>query len=320
MGYKTERYTKDLEVLPDSDFKNFLIINPYSTEIKENDSTKIIEYAKKGCKVLVAADESDKILEALNVKFLYPQEKNKSGLKGELAQEANSLDSSVKARLKTDERYYETLLEDDLGIIAASIKYDDGEIIIFSLPDIFNNNRINKADNVVVISNLLKYMGGEDVGMDESLHGIINQGGKLDFSPLVWTLIAQAGIMLLMFYIAAMKRFGRPRRFASEMLRTSTEYVHSLAGLFQKAGASGFVVENCLRGLKRRVASACRITPETTDKKLLENIRYSNLADEGIMTSYLEKINSARKGKDIAETELVKIYMETDKLADSILS
>ncbi|MCE1247984.1 MAG: DUF4350 domain-containing protein [Firmicutes bacterium] len=321
IGYKAERFANPLENLAKSEFRGFLILNPYSTFVKDDDSTKLVDYANKGNKILIAADENNKILENLNVKVFYPQDIKNSVFKGSLSGGVKKVDTGIKARLTVDKRYYKTLLEDEYGVIAASISYDNGgEIVVFSLPDVFANAKINKDDNIILINNLMGHLGCEDVAFDESLHGIINYGGKMELSPVVWAVIAQVCLMIVVFYIAAMKRFGKPRRYEAEVLRTSTEYVRSLSGLFQRAGASGFVVENCLRGLKRKIAGPCRITPETPDKKMLENIRYSNLIDEGIMTSYLEKIHKARVGKDLTEVELVRIYGESDRISNSILS
>jgi len=320
MKYRIKRFTRPLGELGNKSgyTSSLLILSPYSFLIKKGDSGKLIDWAGNGNRILIASKDSNDLLRALDVQVSTNGSSILDNPEGPLCNNVSRLEGLGIARLKIKKDYYDTLLKDKYGVICARIKYDRGEINIISAPDIFNNSNIKKADNVIFITNLINYMKIERILVDESLHGIVKGGQKLIVPVLMWYILAQLIIVILCFYLAMMKRFGKPRKIPADMLRTSTEYIYSFAELFRKAGTQSFVLENSIRGFKRKIAPIIHRSPEAPDEKIIESLKYMPDIDEGVVSSVLEKTRKAMKRKSMSDTDLLKICGEIDGISDEI--
>ncbi len=276
-GYKIKRWTGTPDDLNTESDAGYIILIPYSYLIEKGDMDKITTWVGKGNKLLLGCNYENEFLIKLDLYFKMGGVTDVQNPKGTLSTNIKKLEGLNLIRLKTDKNKYTVLLEDEYGVICASLKQDKGEIIVISCPEIFWNENIGRADNVILASNILKYMGKENLIMDENYHGFAGKNAKKGFalSPMMRFVLIQIGISFVIFYLVMMKRFGKPRKISEETIRTSTEYIHSLAGLFRKAETVDFIMENCIRGFKRRVAGTCRLSPEAPDEKFIEAIHRS---------------------------------------------
>ncbi len=131
-------------------------------------------------------------------------------------------------------------------------------------------------------------------------------------------LLLQLLLALLLFYLVMMRRFGKPDKLVNEIMRTSTEYVYSLAELFKKAETTRYAVENNLRGFKRRIARACHLPAEAPNEKILEALKHIPGVDEGNVALILEKCNESLKGKKMSSAQLTRLCKDLDELAGKI--
>ena len=318
IGYKTERWTKGIEDLKNEKDKGLIILSPFMYYIEKGDSQKLVEWTKQGNKLLISSVSENLIMKGLNVKIKEVPLKEKANPKGILSDNISTIEGLNPVRLVVDENKYNVLLKDEDGIICASIKYNEGEVIVFSSPEVFNNGNISRADNVILATNIIKYLDKDSIIMDESFHGIISNNRSFKVPLLIKYLMVQLIITLLFFYPAMMKRFGKPIVEGNGTIRTSTEYIYSLAGLFKKAKTTDFAIENCIRGFKRRLAKICRLSPEASDDKYIEAIRYISDVDEEEVRTLLTNCRAKIKDRNISPSQLEGLYQEMNKLADKI--
>lgn len=320
MGYNINRFERDFDELKDDPASVLLIIKPYSRIIKREDPGKLINWVKKGNRVLLMADDYNGVYSALKIKLDYVLQSDLKDPKGTVSDNVKLVKDVGVTRIIPEKDEFETILEDKNGIIFARIELGKGEIFIFSAPGIFKNSSIDSDGNVILITNILKHIGKTKVLIDESLHGynFSKKSNIFRMPPILNLILIQLSIALFIFYLVMMKRFGKPRRLKEDTLRTSTEYIHSFAGLFMKAHTHDFALSNAIRSFKRKIAGVYRISPDTPDEKFLESLKYIPGADRGVIESVLEKCRKAGKEKDLSDAELVKLCNELDRIAKQL--
>lgn len=323
IGYKISRWTKSTEELSTETDAGYIVLIPYSHLIIEGDAQKFTKWAEKGNKILLGCNYENELMANLQMDLKIGGAMEVPNPRGTLSDDIKKLEGLNPVRLNIDKSKHKVLLEDDYGVICASTTYNQGEIIALSCPEIFSNENINRADNCILATNILKYMGKDKILMDETYHGFAGgKNGKKGFalSPAMKFVLIQIALSLLIFYLVMMKRFGKPRRISEETIRTSTEYIHSLAGLFRKAGTVDFIMENCIRGFKRRVAGTCRLSPEAPDEKFIEAIGYISHDDELSADSALKRCRKIMSEKNVTDTTIIGLYREMEKISDRIKS
>ncbi len=320
MNYNISRFERDFDELKDDPSSVLLIIKPYPDIIRKENTGKLINWVKKGNKVLLAADDFNGLYSALKIKLDYVLQSDLKNPEGAVSDNVKFVKDVGVTRLIPEKDEFETLLEDENGIICARIKLGKGEIIVFSAPGIFKNSSIDSDGNAILITNILKYIGKTKVLIDESLHGynFSKKSNAFKMPPILNLILIQLSIALFLFYLVAMKRFGKPKRLKEDTLRTSTEYIHSFAGLFMKAHTHDFALSNAIRSFKRKIAGVYRIPPDTPDEKFIELLKYIPGEDRGVIESVLEKCRKAAKEKDLPDAELVKLCNELDKIASKL--
>lgn len=321
MGYKIKRWTNTPDELNAEPDACYIVLIPFTHLVEKGDLKKINNWVGKGNRFLLGCNYENEMMIELKMDLKIGGSPDVPTPRGSLSDNITKLEGLNPVRLKIDKSKHTVLLEDDFGVICASSKQDKGEIIVLSCPEIFSNENINRADNVILASNILKYAGKENVLMDESYHGFAGgKNGKKHFeiSPAMRFVLIQLALCLLVFYLVMMRRFGRPRRISEETTRTSTEYIHSLAGLFKKAGTVDFIMENCIRGFKRRVAGTCRLSAEAPDEKFIEAIGYISHDDELAAESALKRCRKTMSEKNVSDATIIGLYREMEKISHRI--
>jgi len=320
IGYNTDRFERDFEELKDDPSSVLMIIQPYPSFTREEEIRNLIKWVRKGNRVILAADDYNGIYSALKIKLNYVNRADLTDPKGPLSENVKTIKDMDMARILPKKNDFEVLLKDEKGVICARVKQGKGEILIFTIPGIFNNSSIDSDENVILITNLLKYMGKTNVLIDESLHGynFNKKSASFKIPRVVNLILIQLSIALFVFYLVMMKRFGKPRRLKEDTLRTSTEYIHSFAGLFMKAHTNDFALSNAVRSFKRKIARTYPISPDAPDEKFLESLEYIPEEDKGVIEAILEKCQKASRKKELSDAELVKLCNELDKIAGKL--
>ena len=123
-----------------------------------------------------------------------------------------------------------------------------GRVIALPVPELFSNAGLREGDNARLALNLLLQHRRDGVILvDEYHHG----HGKsvlayLGRSQAKW-LFLQGVVLILAIWALWGRRFGPVRPMPAEARRSSMEYVRSMAGLFQRAGARGLALEAAIQ-------------------------------------------------------------------------
>lgn len=160
---------------------------------------------------------------------------------------------------------------DEHGIYLAESIYENGRIIFFTNPEIFTNKEINQKDNLILLLNIVRSYGRENIWFNESVHGFNwDMNTRQLFTwPLRLVLIQLALATLMLFYFWG-KRFGRPRPLPAEMSRFSGDYVSSLAHIYRQGRARNLILESIYLGLKQDLVQYLGVPPNLSDGDLVK--------------------------------------------------
>ncbi len=162
-----------------------------------------------------------------------------------------------------------------------------GRVIALPVPGLFSNEGLKEGDNARLALNLLLQHRGDGVILvDEYHHGhgrsILAHLGR---SRALWPIL-QGIILFLAIWALWGRRFGSVRPMPAQARRSSMEYVTSMAGLFQRAGARGLALE-----------AAIQWTRDEAGKGLLEGDRPLRAA--------LRSAEGRLKGGEFGDRDLV---------------
>jgi hypothetical protein len=177
---------------------------------------------------------------------------------------ARPSDAALK-RVLLSERGIPLAVGDNGGVVAAAIRHGRGRVVRV-VGALVSNDRISRGENLTFALRLTDDLRGEGtVWFDEYHHGF---GGllavrRLDRSALAWSAL-QALLVTVLFGFARGVRFGPMRVEPAPERRSSLEFVHSMASLYQRAGARAHVVQGALDRFVRE-ARACLSLGEDLD-------------------------------------------------------
>jgi hypothetical protein len=142
---------------------------------------------------------------------------------------------------------------DKWGALVGVVEEGRGRVIVLSDPALFSNLKLREADHGrLALDLLLSHLGKGNLLVDEYHHGYGRATSVIGhvLSSRVLGLFFQGGIILLILWAAAGRRFGSPRPLPSEVPRSSLEYVRAMANLFQRAKASRLALETVSRWIE----------------------------------------------------------------------
>jgi hypothetical protein len=144
----------------------------------------------------------------------------------------------------------------DVSMIAA-VPNERGQAWVVAGPDPFENARLAKDDNLVLLANIA---ARGKVCFDEYHHefpeATPSRAGRL-FGPVV----AQILLCGLFVVFGHGRRFGASRPLRRSRSRSVSEYLTEMATLFGRARSDGEVSREMSRSLRRRLASRFGISP-----------------------------------------------------------
>ena len=144
-------------------------------------------------------------------------------------------------------------VRDRWGALIGVVEKGKGRVIVLTDPSLFSNLKLRQGDHgQLALEFLLSHLGEGTFLFDEYHHGYGRAtsviGHVLDSG--MQGLLFQGGLILLVLWAAAGRRFGPPRPLPKEAGRSPMEYVRAMAGLFQRAGASRLALETVSRWIE----------------------------------------------------------------------
>lgn len=178
---------------------------------------------------------------------------------------ASSADSSVLNGVRTlairsrvrlvlgQKSPYTLLARDESGAVAAEKPLGKGRVFLYANRYGASNSGIGQADNALFLVNICRRAasGDRSVAFDDYHHGVgfAASGAGANSSlwentplPLRLSFVYLAALGLLLVYNGN-RRFGPARAAKTVSVRTSTDYVNSMARLYRRAGAADIAFE-----------------------------------------------------------------------------
>jgi len=291
LAIPVERWEKDLKNLP---FQASVLVLLEPRLDPEPGELKALEgWVRRGGTLFVAARTTSS--------FLMPFGLGLAGYKGEGGIEEPGFQPGPYLRGKRDIRSECHLdlsssradlvvhVRDRWGALFGVVEKGKGRVIVLTDPGLFSNLKLKQGDHArLALEFLLTHLGQGTLLVDEYHHGYGRATSVIGhvLGSGVQGLLFQGGLILLVLWAAAGRRFGPPRPLPKEAARSPMEYVRAMAGLFQRAGANRLALETVSRwieeearrllvdkdrGLQEKVRQAKERyqTEEVTDRDLL---------------------------------------------------
>lgn len=198
--------------------------------------------------------------------------------------------------------------------VLIGIKRAQGYIYVSSASFPFTNDGLRDAQNAALMLNLLRRVPpGGRILFDEYHHGFFTPPSLRTLvlsSPWGWALIYALAVFVA-YLILTGRRFGRPVPLREEVaLRSSAEYVESMADLFQRGGKRAFILQHYYTDFKRRLARPYGINPNLDDAAFVAELtRYREL-DQNALLALLRRLRS----QNIGEDALLRTVAEADAM------
>jgi hypothetical protein len=200
------------------------------------------------------------------------------------------------------------------AIVLLAMPRGDGIVYVSSSAFPFSNAGLKKPENAALVLNLLRGVpAGATLLFDEYHHGYYSPPTLRSLvlsSPWGWALIY--GVLVLIAYlIISGRRFGAPIPLREEVkLRSSAEYVDSMADLFQRGGKASFVLRHYHSSFKRRLARPFGISPGLDDEAFVRELARYRTVDQAQLHGLLTRMRKTQLG----EEELLRLVAEADAM------
>ncbi|GAA5529743.1 DUF4350 domain-containing protein [Herpetosiphon gulosus] len=173
-----------------------------------------------------------------------------------------------------------------------------GMIYVSTNVGLFTNTGLFHESNARILLNMVNRVpAGGVIAFDEVHHGraLIPRAAPVPaqpYSPLVAAMVYSA-IVVGLWALLSGRRFGQivPSRI-DLMRRNSSEYVQSMANLFQRGRQAEHMQAHYKTYLKRRVAKPYGINPKLDDQSFLSEVqRYSDTIDRNHLAHLLNHLS-----------------------------
>lgn len=208
-----------------------------------------------------------------------------------------------------------------------SFKSGAGRVFLLSCPYIFTNEGLSQPDNAKFLHNLLAYLSeNAKVGFDEYHHGISKvKSGNSDTSsgdgrpsvmrlllssPIGWAL-AYALILIFVFLILHGRRLGKPIVTEENAKRLSSEYVISMASLYQKGKKRRAILQHVKSEFRRRLAAKWDIAPDLSTPDLVTALARQRGVDVSELETLLNELDEVES--PLTEERLLTLAQRVEK-------
>ena len=236
-----------------------------------------------------------------------------------------SLDSDVRLRLKSDTDYVTLGADPGKEPFLVQKKFGKGQVIVYANRSGTTNAGIDQEDNSILLLNIAKSVQSETrktIQFDEYHHGIgfaktaseEDSGLWESFPSMLKALVIFSGVLSLLLIYNGNRRFVPAISPVSKSLRSSTDYVVSMARLYRKAGASDIAFEMMYRTFIRDLKKRLEIDPETPVEKLTEFASKSLNLNPQELGEILHRGEAVSNGERMTEKEMLHYTMRIEEM------
>jgi hypothetical protein len=212
---------------------------------------------------------------------------------------------------------------DDHAPVLADVKIGAGRIILLADPHVVANNGISERDNLVLALNMLADRPDGRIAFDEFHHGYGSQtagGGLMAYfrgTPVPWMFWQLALVGGLAVYTLG-RRFARPIPLKHERRTTNLEFVSSLANITRLARASDLAMQNIYVEFRKRLCKVAGLPPTAATSVVAAAAARRAHIEESEMRRLLARCEAIAEGKQVSETELLKLVTQIRELESKL--
>ena len=194
-----------------------------------------------------------------------------------------SLSGTSRLRMPLDANPRVTpLVADRAGAVVGWYSLGKGSIIVVTDESVFENSRLNKADNARLAYDVAAQglQPGDTVAFEEWSHGY--QSGDSWWTIMPWTLQLALGIAsgaLLLLLIGGIWRFGPAAQLIEDNERTSEEYLVSMASLLDRGHARRKAIADLAQIALRTAARSVGLSETSAASLIATRLRGSEAGD-----------------------------------------
>jgi hypothetical protein len=213
---------------------------------------------------------------------------------------------------------YATLLGAPDAVLVAGVKHGSGYAYVSAAAFPFTNQGLRDPENAALVLNMLRRVPiGGRIQFDEYHHGFFtppSTGKALFSSPWGWG-AAYAVLVIGLYLVLSGRRFGQPIPLKEEVARrSSSEYIESMADLFQRGGKRAYLLRHYRAAFKRRLARKDGVNPQLDDAEFIRELARARPIDEAALAALLARLSA----QSPSEAELVRAVADADELAEAI--
>lgn len=326
LGYEVERLEyRDFEL--ESDDAALFIFDP-TTSFNQAEIDHLTDWVNEGGILLLsvsnsgamANNPSNQVLEAFEISTIPPSNNQVYIERAPVNQPFFDLPPLHEVEVQTSRRLfverddYAQLLGSPQDPIMVGFPYGFGYVYIVSSVYPFSNGGLQIEENAQFSLNLLQRI--PDYGrvlFDEYHHGYVQNPSLRNFLlDQAWGKgLVFAFFSVLIFLIWTGRRFGKPIPLQEEVAqRSSSEYVESMAELFQRGGKQRYISQHYHSAFKRKIARPLGINPKLDDAQFLLELQRHNLTN----SEQIAKVLSELQRNNLSEKELLQLIKQADSL------
>jgi hypothetical protein len=325
MGYDAGRL-EFREFALDAQTDALFILNP-TTPMSRSEAAEVIEWVDAGGTLVVVEDRAqlfagpNQMLQTLSLELQpYAGEDDATQIEqGTVLQPVlnepplNDVPLRTVRVLEAERDDIAPLVGVDDAAVLVGIQQGLGYIYVSSASYPFTNQGLRAEGSAALLRNLLRRVPPDgQVLFDEYHHGFFeppSMRSVIMSSPWGWALVYTL-LILAAFFVVTGRRFGRPVPLREEVARrSSTEYIESMADLFQRGGKRAFILKHYHQAFKRRLAKPYGINPRLDDEAFVAELAHyrDDLDREGLLT-----LLARLRREQVNEDEMLRAIAEAD--------
>ena len=223
-----------------------------------------------------------------------------------------------------DTRIISVLLKHGKDVYMVEWMSQKGKVYVLSNGVGLTNDCINKADNAILMVNLSHAGSGNGEFDFDEYHQGYGVGGSGQYS--LWkaigaparTIFWYALVVLILYIFNANRRFGIVKELEKPEERNITDYVASIASLFQRAKASEIPVEILYHTLIQTAREKLGADPEATPEYLAHTGGMQGYWDESAMLALLTRCRNIAEGVKSNEQEMLQLTKSMDEYLNKL--
>lgn len=202
-----------------------------------------------------------------------------------------------------------------LRSVVAGLHYGQGYIYISSAAYPFTNEGLREPNNAALMINLLRRVpAGGRIQFDEWHHGFFQPPSlrSVMLSSPWGQAVLYALAVTALYLVATGRRFGQPIPLMEEVARrSSTEYIESMADMYQRGKQRGFILRHYATSFKRRLARHYALNPHQDDAAFVDELARYQEQDQAHLLALLQRLRHEQPGED----EMLRLVNESDTIA-----